>query len=999
MMRFLLCCVVATVTACETNLCRGQSAIQELQRHVKDAERLIEASDRDRAIEVAGKMIELCNREQSSGSGVDQTPILETQRFQFLLITVLIDRKVGNTQRALQTSIDLLARYWEPSEANEPIRIECQVQVFETIISIYTSGTSELDRLSTAIETIENRMIESRVPPGIAKLAQFARARRAEQSGRNELLEESLDGLKSVIANEQLVSDYYRAMYWNLRATLHANRRQYFDAFDACRQFERYALQTSPQRRQNLVAISRDQSALIAIKIGDYAEAKRKLESTIDIHTRGDEDPRVRLRKLTEWRINMATALAGSDEIPQAQQLLENAAIAIQGIQKAPKDLIAAVDNNLGLIHYLNGDFQQADGLIDRALENASGVAIAEASVNAGWIALGLKDIDSAAQHFEEAGKIFHEILAPEHPRNAESLTYRARVAALQDKRQDAVQWIRQAEQLDYARVCRDLGSANSVRDRIALVQEARVHPESIAWPGALDTYLELAPKLRIPAQVQYEVVLRWKGLVQRFDDLLDEIGSEAAIREKTLSEELTNAYFDRPASSLKLREWQEYIDRLADDVREIQRQRRANRKLDPTTRKIDVPRIASTLRPTDLLVDIIQIRTFRTPSSQGPVGSSQRYIAFALRPDGNVQRFSIGSADELDNAIVQWSEAIVTQGREIPTRAPLPEESTADTSRRGDERAEDGAESLQQFAARVARLVQRPILATDAEFKRLLIRPDAMTHLIPWAALPGTHGKSYWIENLPIQICNRVPIEVEPVAEAETPSLLAMGGVEFGALRGVFPNLDGSLEEKDQVVRLFRAQFANGSVVELDHNSATETALLREMPGKRFIHLATHGFYERRDESNVFGVTGAITSLRTGVIVAAPGPEDAKHDQYFTAAEIRDTDLSRATLVTLSACESGLGRARAGQGVDGMLSSFHAAGVSRVVGTLWVVDDAATVPMVRRFYHHVWAKTKPAADALRAAQLEMIRTPKTHPNAKLFAHPYAWAPFFCSAK
>ena len=115
--------------------------------------------------------------------------------------------------------------------------------------------------------------------------------------------------------------------------------------------------------------------------------------------------------------------------------------------------------------------------MIDSAIENATNVARAEALVNAGWVDVGLNDVESAAQHFEQAATIFRDQLSTDHPRSAETLTYQARTAAWLGRHSNAVDLIQQAEQLDYARFCRDLGSASSAGDRVAMVQEARVHP------------------------------------------------------------------------------------------------------------------------------------------------------------------------------------------------------------------------------------------------------------------------------------------------------------------------------------------------------------------------------------------------------------------------------------------------------------------------------------------------------------------------------------------
>jgi CHAT domain-containing protein len=295
--------------------------------------------------------------------------------------------------------------------------------------------------------------------------------------------------------------------------------------------------------------------------------------------------------------------------------------------------------------------------------------------------------------------------------------------------------------------------------------------------------------------------------------------------------------------------------------------------------------------------------------------------------------------------------------------------------------------------------LVQTPIRSDGQNDQplRLRIRPDGNTHLIPWAALPGTDGRQYWIENLQLQVCHGLPVRPRETDELPPPSLLVVGGVEFGLLSAKYPPLAGSATERHDVAERFQTRFQAGQVVGLSKRAAVRKAVVAAMPGKSYIHLATHGFFDRGNQDDVFGVTGVTTSLQTGLIVAEPVGGGGPHEQYLTAADIGELDLSDARLVMLSACESGLGSVRAGQGVEGLLGSFHAAGAAEVIGTLWVVGDEPTVILVNRFYHHLWTVGLSPAAALRAAQLDLVNGRAEGGDRQEWAHPYAWAAFVCS--
>ena len=89
------------------------------------------------------------------------------------------------------------------------------------------------------------------------------------------------------------------------------------------------------------------------------------------------------------------------------------------------------------------------------------------------------------------------------------------------------------------------------------------------------------------------------------------------------------------------------------------------------------------------------------------------------------------------------------------------------------------------------------------------------------------------------------------------------------------------------------------------------------------------------------------------------------------------------ADLVTLSACETGLGKVANGDDVVGLTRGFLYAGASTIVASLWKVDDQATAQLMNQFYQRL--KSGDKREALRQAQLETSRQ---------FSHPYFWAAF-----
>jgi CHAT domain-containing protein len=84
--------------------------------------------------------------------------------------------------------------------------------------------------------------------------------------------------------------------------------------------------------------------------------------------------------------------------------------------------------------------------------------------------------------------------------------------------------------------------------------------------------------------------------------------------------------------------------------------------------------------------------------------------------------------------------------------------------------------------------------------------------------------------------------------------------------------------------------------------------------------------------------------------------------------------DLRRVDLAVLSACETGLGTVEGGEGVLGLQRAFQLAGARTAVTSLWKVDDAATQALMVEFYSNLWEKKLPKLEALRQAQLRMLR-------------------------
>jgi CHAT domain-containing protein len=167
-----------------------------------------------------------------------------------------------------------------------------------------------------------------------------------------------------------------------------------------------------------------------------------------------------------------------------------------------------------------------------------------------------------------------------------------------------------------------------------------------------------------------------------------------------------------------------------------------------------------------------------------------------------------------------------------------------------------------------------------------------------------------------------------------------------------------------------------------------------------RILHIATHGFFLADQSPASDAAAGAAAPgsrsggtpsegaaaatptredplQRSGLVLAGANQPDANpnDDGYLTAAEATAMDLEGTELVTLSACETGLGGVQSGEGVSGLQRSLAVAGARSTLLSLWKVDDDLTITFMERYYNRL--KTgQGRADALRDTQKDFRDDP-----------------------
>lgn len=151
-----------------------------------------------------------------------------------------------------------------------------------------------------------------------------------------------------------------------------------------------------------------------------------------------------------------------------------------------------------------------------------------------------------------------------------------------------------------------------------------------------------------------------------------------------------------------------------------------------------------------------------------------------------------------------------------------------------------------------------------------------------------------------------------------------------------------------------------------------------------RYLHFAVHGLINEQ-QPQFSSLVLSLPKSENQIVTSAENPKS--EDGLLQTPEIFNLRLN-VDLVTLSACETGLGQSLRGEGIVGLTRAFFYAGTPSVLVSLWKVDDASTAELMTAFYEQLRKNgERDKAAALRQAQLKLI-------DGNRYAHPYYWAPF-----
>lgn len=418
----------------------------------------------------------------------------------------------------------------------------------------------------------------------------------------------------------------------------------------------------------------------------------------------------------------------------------------------------------------------------------------------------------------------------------------------------------------------------------------------------------------------------------------------------------------------------------------------------------ISVGEVASKIRDRSALCEFIR---FTNRDIARPYDSHRRseqiYMAMILTPDTNITAVNLGNARVLDSLITQYHDLMSEALHTYLT-------------------GEDN-ELYQQYIEISNQLYRRmilPLMPSLAGIDKVNIAPDGMINLLPFETLTRD-GKRFLIDDYQFVyltsgrdlLRNRPDLSGRDAFVIADPDFMtdpsgpplptASGSSSMFASRGnaatpeclasMFSPLPMTKQEGMWVSKLLN-QTGRYDVTLLDSSQACEGALKRISNPPDILHIATHGYFCEQAQN----INSSNPLLRSGLILAGANrtigemskDTNGSEDGILTAMEVSGLDLVGTDLVVLSACQTGIGDVRNGEGVFGLRRAFQHAGAKSVVMSMFAIPDESASELMERFYEN-WLSGQSKASALHNASLEILNERRQNDKS---INPLFWGGF-----
>jgi CHAT domain-containing protein/tetratricopeptide (TPR) repeat protein len=703
--------------------------------------------------------------------------------------------------------------------------------------------------------------------------------------------------------------------------------------------------------------------------------------------------------------------------------------------------------HGLARLYQLTNRAAEAEPLLRRSLEICEAKLSADHPLTAAtlndWamLKISLGRDEEAAPLFRSVRKIHEAKFGPDHPTTVGTLNDLATLYAATDRPAEA------RDLFDYA--CRAtrryvvglLPTLSPSEQRSYLISHAGAGRMALSLSlkhGAADSAITEAGAawLANTKAVQHEV----QSLSTQLHESEGPQGRAAAAQLRKVRQRLTELRLEPVQTGAEEAARRQQINQLEADDRHLTAQlRKLGNRTGRGTEWFELEAIRRSLPEGGVLIDIARHRFCDFGRSGQHRWSAPRYVAWVTPREGAVRVVDLGEASAIDALVAAVQKELPLAAELVRTKG----EAEAEKRLLAKTRAL-GQRILEPLLA----------LEEVAYASQWVISPDGNLWLVPWAALPlPTKGATrYVVEQHLLRfvttgrdvagrdvaqdprseegLATSAPLIVaDPdfdlrrgdaarlaqqipgsVVSAQTRSVLS-DGLKLGRVR----RLPGTAAEAELIAPRIEKLSKRKPNVFLAAKAMEATVKAARRP--QMLVISTHGFFldeqdlRQQAAAEVRSVGGETSSastlrkggklfeeplLRCGLLLAAcndqpkPGETRPGDDGVLTGLEVMGLDLRGCELVVLSACETGQGDVRNGEGVAGLRQAFQLAGAESVLSSLWQVPDRETAQLMIGFFDKLSAG-KDRATALAQTQRELIRRHRQRSDA---AHPFFWAAF-----
>ncbi|MCI0423250.1 MAG: CHAT domain-containing protein, partial [Acidobacteria bacterium] len=709
---------------------------------------------------------------------------------------------------------------------------------------------------------------------------------------------------------------------------------------------------------------------------------------------------------------NLADLYREKEDFTKAESMYQRA-LAVQEKALGPghPDYAKSL-NHLAILYSKKGELAKAEPLYQRALdirEKTLGPEHPDTAYSLNSIAFNLYrakgDYAKAESLYQRAMATWEKVMGPEHPFVVQSLNNLARLYAAKGDGTQAVAFQLRASAVSERNLVLNLATG-SEREKMAYLATLSAQADE-----TISLHVRAAPNDLTARGLAATTILQRKGRV--LDAMTDSLAAlrrrfEAQDRElldqfKDISSQLARLVLKGPQRTTPA-EHQKRIKDLEDEKEKLEAQiSRRSDEFRAQSQPVTLTAVQAALPPGAALIEFAAYRPFNPKAAKDAEAyRAPHYVAYIVRQQGEIQWKELGEARFIDEAIAALRQAL------------------RDPKRR----------DVKELARAVDAQVMQPVRALLGETTQLLISPDGALNLIPFAALVDEQGRhlverysfSYLTSGrdlLRLQVARESqskPLVVadpafgepelaqltqnaapkrKPSARARTRQRVTTG-TDLSSV--YFTSLGGTAVEAQAIKSLFP------EAAVLTKGLATE-ASLKQAVAPRILHIATHGFFledqrvkieAARGDGDVRGLSANVKIenplLRSGLALAGANlHKGSDEDGILTALEASGLNLWGTKLVVLSACDTGVGEVKTGEGVYGLRRALVLAGTEAQVMSLWPVSDYVTLELMTAYYRGL-KQGQGRGKALRQVQLQMLRRPG-------WQHPFYWASFIQSGE